>query len=108
MSNWDDHAALMDATVDDRLGDTIEYAANGVNFVDMKGYVQFTDAVSGLDATDEIFDSRPRVKIAKAVLPYPDPAHRLKSTKLGAATYRPGGSVPQEQGRYWLFDVERI
>ena len=106
--SWDDAAAAMDAEVDARLGDTIAYAANGVTFVNIKGFVLFTDTPSGLDATDEIFDARPRVKIAKSVVPYPDPQHRLRSAKLGAATYRPAGSVPEEQGRYWLFDVERV
>lgn len=106
--SWDSAAAAMDAEVDARLGDTISYAANGVTFVDVSGFVLFTDVPLGLDASDEIFDARPRVKLAKAVVPYPDPQHRLRSTKLGEATYRPAGSLPQEQGRYWLFDVERI
>lgn len=106
--SWDQASAAMDSAVDALLGDTIAYAANGVTFVDIKGFVLFTDAPLGLDATDEIFDSRPRVKIDRTVVPYPDPQHRLRHAKLGPGTYRPAGSVPEQQGRYWLFDVERV
>lgn len=105
---WDEFSLTMDQEVDDRLGDAIDYAANGVTFVAIKGFVQFTPAPDGLDATDEIFDVRPRVKIAKAIVPYPDPQHRLRAARLGNATYRPAGSVPENQGRYWVFDVERV
>lgn len=106
--DWDQASAVMDQAVDARLGDTIAYAANGVSFVALKGFVDFTGDPIGLDATDEIFNSRPRIKVAKAVIPYPDPSHRLQSSKLGPGTFRPAGSVPVEQGRYWLFDIEKI
>lgn len=106
--NWDQASAAMDEQIDARLGDTISYAANGVTFVDLKGYVLFEEAPLGLEAIDEIMGSRPRIKISKAVVPCPEPVHRLRSAKLGAETYRPAGSAPENQGRYWIFDVERI
>lgn len=108
MTDWDALSAQLDTACDDGVGDTIAYAANGVSFVDIKGYVLFTENPLGLDATDEIFDTRPRIKLAKAVVPYPEPQHRIRSAKLGPATYRPAGSIPEDQGRYWLFDVERV
>lgn len=106
--SWDQASAAMDEAIDARLGDTISYAANGVSFVDLNGYVLFEEVPLGLEAIDEIMGSRPRIKIAKSVVPYPEPAHRLRHAKLGPATYRPAGSNPENQGRYWLFDVERV
>jgi hypothetical protein len=107
-SPWDQFADILDATVDDKLGDRIEYAANGVNFVPIAGFVKTANANLDLSPIDEMTDSRPRVKIAKALVPYPDPAHRLRHPRLGQGTFRPASTLPDDEGRYWIFDVERI
>ncbi len=105
MSDWDRNSALMDEAIDERLGDVISYSANGVVFDDIKGYVLFPEFASGAGPIDEAFDARPQIKIARSKLPYPDPSHRLRAEKLGPGLFRPTGSVPQNQGRYWLFDI---
>lgn len=107
-SAWDQAAALLDAKVDEYLGDDIDYAANGVTFAPIKGFVLLNMASLGLESIDEIVGSRNRVKIAKAVLPRPERTHRLRHPRLGSGTFRPAGTVPEEQGRYWLFDVEKV
>lgn len=105
--DWDQASQLMDETVDETLGDDIQYAANGVSFAPLKGFVMFSGEPPVLDGIDEILGSRPRVKIAKSKVPYPDPDHRLRCPKrLGPNTFRPAGAAPAEQGRYYIFDVE--
>ncbi len=106
--DWEQASQLMDDTVDDTLGDTISYAANGVSFSEIRGFVIFFGAPPVLDGIDEIIGSRPRAKIAKSKVPYPDPSHRLRCPKrLGPHTFKPAGALPEEQGRYYIFDLER-
>ena len=106
--DWDQASELMDDQVDETLGDTISYAANGVSFSDIKGFVLFFGEPPVLDGIDEIMGSRPRVKIARSKVPYPDPSHRLRCAKrLGAHTFKPAGALPAEQGRYYIFDLEK-
>jgi hypothetical protein len=110
LSAWDNASALLDDKVDEGVGDTIEYAANGVNFVNMQGFVIPDVADPGpAEFIDETVATRWKIKIAKRKLPYPEITHRLRHPKLGAGNFRPIGAVPdpQTQGRYWLFDVEK-
>ena len=104
--NWDQLSAAMDQAVDDRLGDTISYAANGVSFEEIKGFVLLSEASLGLESIDEVISTRPRVKIAKALLPYPEPTHRLRHAKIGQGTFMPASVRSDNDARYWLFDVE--
>lgn len=104
--NWDQLSAAMDQAVDDRLGDTISYAANGVSFEEIKGFVLLSEASLGLESIDEVISTRPRVKIAKALLPYPEPTHRLRHAKIGQGTFMPASVRSDNGGDYWLFDVE--
>ena len=106
--SWDQLSAAMDQAVDDRLGDTISYAANGVSFEDIKGFVLLSEAALGLESIDEAISTRPRVKIAKALLPYPEPTHRLRHTKIGQGTFMPASVRSDSDARYWLFDVEPV
>lgn len=106
MSKWDEAAAKMDAAVDEHLSDTISYALDGATFVDMPGYVVVFSEGLGLGEIDPTLGSRNRVKIAKSLVPEVLLTHRLRHEKLGAGTFRPAGENPDEQGRYWIFDVQ--
>ena len=107
MSDWDAASAKMDSLVDDRLADTIRYATDGIPFEDVAGYViPYTEGLA-LGEIDPSLGSRYRVKIAKAVMPEILQRHRLKHPKLGADTWRPAGEDPDEQGRYWIFDIQK-
>jgi hypothetical protein len=108
MSDWDDAAAAMDAEVDARLGDTISYALDGVNFVDMPGFVLPAVEGIGLNELDPALGHRWRVKISKALVAEPLRTHRLSHPKLGVDTYRPAGDDPDDQGRYWIFDIQKV
>ncbi|MBX9814076.1 MAG: hypothetical protein K2X76_05180 [Sphingomonas sp.] len=105
--DWDQLATtMMDQAIDDRLGDTLSYAANGVDFFELKGFVLLSHEGLGVEAIDEVVATRPRVKIAKARLPYPEPNHRLRHRKLGLGVFQPGSVRDDTDSRYWLFDVE--
>ncbi len=109
MSAWDALSAQMDREVDAALGDTIQLALNGTSFVDQPGFVLTVGSTDGLAGFDEILGSRIRVKMAKSIIGEDEPSRdiRLKAAKLGADTYRPAGSKPDDQGRYWLFDIQK-
>lgn len=108
--SWDDLAAQMDLVVDNGLGDTIQLALNGLTFVDVQGFVLPFAASEGLGAFDETLGSRIRVKLAKAIVGEEEPSRaiRLRSAKLGSSTWRPAGSHPDDQGRYWIFDIQKV
>lgn len=104
--SWDQLSAAMDQVVDQALGDTISYAANGVDFADIKGFVLLSAEALGMDSIDEVQATRPRVKIAKSLLPYPEMTHRLRHAKLGQGNFAPASVRSDTDARYWLFDVE--
>jgi hypothetical protein len=102
------HAARMDAGVDSRLGDSISYDS-GAGFRSIKGFVidvePDTDmAIAGIDPLPQ----RKRIKIAIDVVPEVRQAHRIQSPLLGAGTFRPRAGRPRVEGRYNLFEVERV
>lgn len=109
MSDWDEASAQMDADVDARLSDTIAYSSDeGDSWENLPGYIlPFAEGL-GLGPIDPALGSRFRVKIAKSVVAEPDRTHRLRHAKLGASTWRPAGSDPDDQGRYWIFDIQQV
>jgi hypothetical protein len=107
-SMWDSASALMDAAVD-TLGDTILYKRAGESeFTAIKGFVIENVAGETVDEIDEIVSSIPRVKIHKSIVASPSKFDRLQHPKIGPGTYRPLGKDPQTQGRYWVFDVQKV
>ena len=102
-------AARMDAEVDTRLGDPISYSIAGGPFVMIQGFV--TDADPGEDYSASSIDPLPRrkrVKIARAVVAKPDKVDRLTADLLGPGVFRPRNGKPRIDGRYFIFDVERV
>lgn len=109
MSDWETASAKMDQEVDARLADTISYSTDGgATFVPTPGFIlPFTESF-GLGGIDAPLGSRMRVKIAKAILAAPLPTHRLTHPLLGADTWKPAGEDPDQQGRYWIFDIQKV
>jgi len=110
--SWDDLAARMDEKVDEHLGDAIYISFDqGATYDEVKGFYTPTVGGQGLEGFDEILGSRPRLKLRKTLFPGErEPSHemdRFRSAKMGAFVYRPSGSNPDEQGRYFIFDVQR-
>lgn len=107
-SMWDRASARMDAAVD-TLGDNIEYALDGVTFVNVKGFIfDNVDGETSYESFDDDFDLRKRVKIPRAFLAQPLRSHRLRHPRLGTGSFQPGNSEPKSEGRYWLFEVQKV
>lgn len=109
--SWEDLAAQMDATVDAAVGDAIELSTNsGASFQPVQGFVAPYVAGMGIGGFDEPLGSRNRVKLLRSYFADGVPGRdvRLRSPRLGAGTFRPASSEPEEQGRYVLFDVQKV
>jgi len=110
LSDWDEASAAMDEGVDARLSDTVAYSTDeGATFTNIAAYVlPFAEGL-GLNEIDPALGSRWRIKVAKSIVDEPKRTHRLKHHKLGANTvWRPAGDDPDEQGRYWIFDIQKV
>lgn len=109
---WSDLSAKMDATVDEQLGDDIRFSANaGGSWSMVKGFVLPSSMTNGLIGMDEPLGSRPRVKLPRTLFGdagLPDGNVRVQHAMLGPGTYRSAGGEPEEQGRYILFDVQKV
>lgn len=112
MTDWETHSPQMDDDIDSRLGDTISLSLDaGATFSDIVGYILLVVVSSGIDGFDETLGYRPRAKIRKTIIGADPPDRsvvRLRSAKLGDFTYQPAGGEPDDQGRYWLFDIQKI
>lgn len=111
MADWSELAAKMDATVDTALGDTIQLSLNsGATYAAVQGFVAPFVAGIGIGAMDEPLGSRNRVKLDRALFGGGMPGRnvRVQHPMLGAGTYRPASGEPEEQGRYVLFDVQKV
>jgi len=108
-SMWAGLSQTLHDNVDKYLGDALSYAVDGVTFVSHPGFaldvVIGEESVAGLD---DDFAVRKRVKIRKSIVPSVELSHRVRHPKLGAGTFRPTNSVPQTEGEYWLFDVQKV
>ncbi len=110
--DWDQLAGRMDTEVDERLGEKIYVSFDrGASYDEVKGFYTPTVGSQGLVGFDEILGSRPRLKLRKTLFPGEREPNfetdRFRSVKMGAFVYRPSGSNPDEQGRYFIFDVQR-
>lgn len=105
----------VNAGVDSRLGDSLVYeTAIGVALAPLPagltsviGFVR-NDADEG--GYDGISPHRQRwtLKIGKVYLPDgPKPEHRLTCARLGGVWYHPGPKTPQQDGDYWLCDLQK-
>lgn len=105
---WRDDIASTDEDVDTLLGDDIEFSPGGAEpFVTIQGFANPTEMELGLAGLDPM-DGKPRLKIAKRILPVPSAAHRFRSVDLEpGVTWRPEQWVSGTRGRYWLIEVQK-
>lgn len=109
-SMWERASSTMHDAYDEILGDRVEYSTDsGSTFAVISATViDNVDGETSLEALDEDFAVRKRVKVRKAIVELPALTHRIRHPKLGAGTFRPTNSVPQTEGNYWLFDVQKV
>lgn len=109
---WSDLAPQMDAIVDETLGDSIRYrASSSAAWTTVQGFVLPSSITSGIIGMDEPLGGRMRVKLPRSLFGdtgVPSRDVRLEHTLLGVGTFRPAGGETEDQGRYVLFDVQKV
>jgi hypothetical protein len=108
-SIFEQNEDLLHDTVDEYLGDTIALSTDGgVTFTDILGFILMNgQAVTGFSELDAI-NFRPRFKVRKTNLLDPKVNWRLRCPKLlGAGNWRMSGETIDEQGRYWVLDIQK-
>lgn len=103
---YEDLEPIMDARVEDHLGDSISYSRNGEAPVIIRGFINlFTDdgAIEGADPIRR----RWTVSINKAKLDRPLATDRLTHPKLGPLTYKPSTGTITGEGRDWVFGLQK-
>ena len=108
-------AKMMDAGVDNYLGDSLIYARAGQAAVVTKGFL--IDPADGeWDTSDSSISkvgARVRLKINRDFLPAAMPGDRITADPasphplLGDATWKPGPGRPAVNGRYIIFDLQK-
>jgi hypothetical protein len=106
---------MMDAQVDNRLGDSIIYKVNGTPVERAPG----DPTIPGFlilfgDDGGVIADVRPqierwRLKVHKRFVPAGGPSmrHTVDSPKLDSITHRPTASNADSDGDYWYVDLQK-
>ena len=91
---------------DEVLGDTIRYRVRGGAFAEIKGEVEYREAMVDI-ATGQAVSQDFAIRIARALLPT-RPSARDQLTIPGHANeiYRPVNVT--ESGDDWLFEVQRV
>jgi len=105
--SWAQNAAKMDAIVDEKLGDDVEWSSDGIQFTPAKAFVVPQVEVLGLEAIDSPLGSRYRLKIAKSIIPEILDNYRFRASKLGAGMFKNASDTPDEDDRYWIFDLQK-
>lgn len=107
MAGYAEHAARMDAEVDERLGDDILYKIRGTGaFVAVKAFIYFDEPLEGPAARDSS-KGKAVLKIAKSFCrPHLD--DRLTSPLLEGGEWRPVGKDNATAGRYWVTDLQPV
>ena len=109
--DWATRMAPVDQAVDNELGDEVEFAANGVAFSTIKGFVfpAGTEAEIGYAAIDPL-SGNDRMKVSVATIAKPSKQHRFRVPQLKSpdeTLYRPENWVKVDAGRNWLIDLQQ-
>lgn len=103
--------ARLDDSVDDVLGDSIEVRHGVGPWVPRMAFIQFDVAGSsnqgfGIDEIDSL-RTRTRLKIRQTHIPTPSTAVTIRATGKLAGIWRLSGDIPEQEGRYWLLDIQK-
>ena len=111
MTDWADKFAAADAVIDEKLGDEVEFASDGVTFTPLKcfAFPKGAEAEISFAPLDPV-DGVPRIKVARVRIDKPSKSHRFKVPQLEdpqVTKWSPGNWVKIENGRYWLIDLRK-
>lgn len=110
---YEEMAGFLDDMVDDTLGDSIEVKLSVGAWTPRTAFI--IEETAGLDTQGfqitelDPLRQRQRIKIRKDYVPTVDQSVRFRAARLGgsSALWRPSGDMPQQEGRYWLIDIQR-
>lgn len=109
--DWAERMAGPDEAIDDALGDEIEFAADGQNYVPLKCFVYPAGVEAEISfANLDPISGKDRMLVAKAKIPVPTRAMRMKVPQLAdpAQTHWAAENwVPVRAGRYWMIDLQK-
>lgn len=112
MSLFEDLKPMLDATVDDVIGDSITYKINGA-VVETAATAFLIDQVDdgggfgGVQGAIQPLAHRWQLKIRKDALPErPSLKHLITAPKLDGP-YRPAANNPIDGGDYWIVDLQK-
>lgn len=100
--------SFLNRKVMDSLGDSISYKPLGGSYAPIRGYVDFGEQERDLE-TGKIIAQEISVEVMRADVPVrPSATSRLTITQYGAQIFRPVNVRLSEDGRHWLFEVEKV
>ena len=112
---WARAARVLDTAVDSVVGDRLRYRHRGVWLGPLdvaepervvEGFVLINAGSLNTDEIDETLGHRRRVKISIALVDDPIQSDRIQHPMLGPGWFCPAGATPENDGRYWIFDVQ--
>jgi hypothetical protein len=117
-SLWDRASAILHQGVDGMVGDRIRYRHNGVWLGDVTvaeddrvipGFILFdVENPNWSTERDETLGHKKQVKVGVRYVDHPARGDRIEHPKLGAGLYQPAGADPQNDGDYWIFDIQKV
>lgn len=108
MSLWEQMKPMMDAQVDNGLGNSISYTPEGEQARVVQGFIIMYGDPGGMDGIDPA-NIRWYAKIKKDLLPHrPRKGDRLTAAPLRNRPYQPQASQHDEGGDYWIFDIAKV
>lgn len=98
----------VDALVDAHLGDPVWYRAEGSSrYVKVPGFF-LNEAKGGYDPELDDITRREQLKISQQHVPEVRRGDRIKRSMESPVTYQPENANPEEDGRYWIFNIQRV
>lgn len=110
MADWSTDIASTDDDVDEHLGDTFQFSADGIApFTPLNGFVNPEEADITAAALDPMTD-KPRIKISRRKLAVPSQANRFIVPQFDAPAgtkWRPEQWGRVTRGRYWIIELQK-
>ena len=108
MSDFAALTASLDRACIATLGETIQYAADGANFLPVEAYTDYRDGQASFDNATFISQDI-GIALLKADVPAkPGPAVRITLPLRAGDTYRPVNVRTDQSGSHWEFEVQRV
>lgn len=108
MVNINDLDALLDASVDAVLGDTISYTRAGGSASDIQAHVEYGDEPKNNTGFHDLHRQMFMVEISKSEMASkPQGGDRFTLPRTGAAIYGPINVTTSTSGNHWRFEVKR-